>query len=483
MENKKLKFISVRKKLLCTILFVSTMVSTCMTFLQYYREYSHKLQNLDKAVHNLKDSSLSSVTRSLWNLDDQQLVLQIDSMLKVPDIVAVRILDEEGNLYYEAKSSGRDQKDRFAITSSLLVKNHGVNRKIGDIEIYATEQYIKQEILENFIFFLMTQFIKTLLISMMILLVVRHYLTKHIEQISRFMLAFDFSSSEVNKVRLDRDNSYRDEVDQLVESLNTFVEKLSEANKQKNQRILEQEKEIQIQKAASINQARLASLGEMAASIAHEINNPLTVLAFSGKKLEQLADSDHIDSGKLLHFISMINKTIQRMCKTIDGLKKLGRNAEGDQMKDVKIHELVLNVLDLCQVSLASKGIEVKTKYNDIDPEKMVNCREVQITQILVNLLNNSVDVVKGMEKPWVEIDTRIIDENIYFSIIDCGPGIPEEIENKIFQPFFTTKEVGEGTGLGLSISAQMAREHKGRLFVDRSISHTKMTLELPINL
>jgi len=454
-----------------------------MTFLQFYREYSNRLDTLNKTIHNLKDSSLSSVTRSLWNLDDQQLVLQIDSMLKVPDIVAVRILDEEGRLYYEAKSSSNEKdNDKYATSAPLIVKNHGISRKIGDLKIYATRQNIERALIDNVLFFLLTQFIKTVVISMIIVMVIRFYLTKHIEQMSQFMKRFDFSSTAENKLVINRQNRHRDEVDDLIESLNTFVEKLSEANRLKNETILEQEKEIQIQKAASINQARLASLGEMAASIAHEINNPLTVLAFSGKKLEQLAESDEIDNGRLIHFTQMINKTIQRMCKTIEGLKKLGRDAEGDQMLDVKVHELVSNVLDLCQVSLATKGITVKTNYNNINENKLINCREVQITQILVNLLNNSVDVVKDLNEPWVVIETREIKNTLHFSIIDCGPGIPENIETKIFQPFFTTKEVGEGTGLGLSISAQMAREHKGRLFVDRSVEHTKMTLELPFN-
>jgi C4-dicarboxylate-specific signal transduction histidine kinase len=483
MAQVEKNFRSIRNKLLFTILFVSTFLSTFITFVHFYREYLQEVSNLDRVVHNLIDSSLPSVTRTLWNLDEEQMALQIDSMLKVADIVKVKVITDKNKVYYQVEKKIYDVDDKFILSSELKIERQGEWRSIGTIEIHATEKNIREEIYANVIFFLISQFLKTIFISMVILMVVRHFLTKYIHEISIFMKNYNFSSTTANKLTLERKHVYRDEIDELIDSLNIFIEKLAEANEIKNQRIYDQEKEIQVQKAASINQARLASLGEMAASIAHEINNPLTVLAFSGKKLEQLAMSKTFDPDRLLHFTSKVNKTIERMVKTIQGLKRLGRDADNDEMSPVKIKEVVSNVLDLCQVSLTSKGIEVKIDFNDIDENLVINCREVQVMQILLNLLNNAVDVVKDLDQPWINLDIKLKNEIISFSIIDCGKGISEEIEHKMFQPFFTTKDIGEGTGLGLSISAQMAKEHKGKLYVDRSLKeHTKMTLDLPLD-
>jgi C4-dicarboxylate-specific signal transduction histidine kinase len=480
MTIKEKKYKSLKKKLLFTIILVSTVISTFMTCIQYYREYSNKLYDLNQKILDLTESSKASLTRSLWNLDKQQLIIQINSMLKVDDIVKIKIIGEDDHIYYESMKKDSELKSKFSLKTELRLDKETIKRTIGTIEIFATEENIKSEILENLIIFLISQFIKTIFTSMIVLLILRFYLTKHLFDITNFMKYFNFNSSKENKLKLDRTVSYRDEIDDLEDSINIFISKLSEANREKNQRIIEQEKEIQLQKAASINQARLASLGEMAANIAHEINNPLTVLSFSGKKLEQLSRDKDVNPDRLLHFSNMINRTVSRMSKTVRGLKKLGRDAKQDEMKDVKISELIENVLDLCQVSVANKGINISTSFHNTGLESKIHCREVQITQILVNLLNNSVDEVKDMHQPWVTIKTEFKEDKCHLSVEDCGAGIPTDIEDRIFEPFFTTKDVGEGTGLGLSISARMAREHEGRLFVDRSVKHTKMTLELP---
>lgn len=221
----------------------------------------------------------------------------------------------------------------------------------------------------------------------------------------------------------------------------------------------------------------------MAANIAHEVNNPLTVLSFSGKKIENLLKDNDLNIERLQHFTSMINRTVDRMTKTITSLKRLSRDPSEETFEDVVIHSMLERVLDLCQMSLNEKGIDVSTEFIGVDSSTSVRCQEVKITQVIINLLNNASDEIKAMSKPWIKIIVTKDEERISISVVDCGIGIPKEVQERMFEPFYTTKDIGEGTGLGLSISISTAIEHKGSLYIDNSWPNTRITLEFPTNL
>jgi signal transduction histidine kinase len=109
-----------------------------------------------------------------------------------------------------------------------------------------------------------------------------------------------------------------------------------------------------------------------------------------------------------------------------------------------------------------------------------VDCSATQITQVLINLVNNAHDAIKNLKEKWIEIAVNDSDHYVEISITDSGPGIPAGIKEKIMQPFFTTKAVGQGTGLGLSLSKSIIDSHKGFLLIDDNCPHTKFTILLP---
>jgi C4-dicarboxylate-specific signal transduction histidine kinase len=109
-----------------------------------------------------------------------------------------------------------------------------------------------------------------------------------------------------------------------------------------------------------------------------------------------------------------------------------------------------------------------------------IECRDIEISQVLLNLLNNAYDAVTDKEDKWVRIDVKETESAAIITVTDSGPGIPENIRNKITQPFFTTKELGKGTGLGLSISLGIVGAHQGNLTLDTHSSHTCFVVTLP---
>ena len=111
-----------------------------------------------------------------------------------------------------------------------------------------------------------------------------------------------------------------------------------------------------------------------------------------------------------------------------------------------------------------------------------VKCRYVQITQVLVNLINNSIDALQNNPLKWIKIELTTQEKTALLSVTDSGEGIPESISAKIMQPFISTKEAGKGLGLGLSISKGIVESHDGQLKYDSQSKHTKFTIALPIH-
>jgi C4-dicarboxylate-specific signal transduction histidine kinase len=139
---------------------------------------------------------------------------------------------------------------------------------------------------------------------------------------------------------------------------------------------------------------------------------------------------------------------------------------------------LLDDTLSLCREKFNNHGVALKV--NCPYTTETVLCRQTEISQVLINLLNNSFDAVKKMAKKWVVLDIVQQDGLFVFSVTDSGDGIPPDVALRMFDPFFTTKGTGEGTGLGLSISAGIIESHGGHLWLDHEHPHTRFVFTLP---
>lgn len=223
--------------------------------------------------------------------------------------------------------------------------------------------------------------------------------------------------------------------------------------------------------------AKLSSLGEMAAGIAHEINNPLSIIygvASQAHKKHLLGTLEH---DKLSHDLQTILITTERIAKIVKGLRTFSRDATDDPMTSTPVSQVIDDTLELCKEKFRFHSIEIKT---DCDPSIFIDCRPSQISQVLMNLLNNAYDAMETLPEKWVHLVVAKCDGGISISVTDSGSGIPSDIRGKVMQPFFTTKDIGKGTGLGLSISTGIVEGHGGKLFYDPSSPNTRFVLELP---
>lgn len=230
--------------------------------------------------------------------------------------------------------------------------------------------------------------------------------------------------------------------------------------------------------AIALQSTKMASLGEMAGGIAHEINNPLAIIQGKASQIIDQIESGAVDLERIKDSSAKIDAMTVRIAKIIKGLRSFSRNAENDPMERAKFSQVLEDSLELCKQKFKSKAVELRVK-NEVDA--VLECRPTQISQVLVNLLSNALDAIESLPEKWVSIESSVVDRRIQVTVTDSGKGIPPAVIDKIMQPFFTTKEVGKGTGLGLSISKGIIEDHKGRFYYDASSPNTRFVIELPI--
>lgn len=240
------------------------------------------------------------------------------------------------------------------------------------------------------------------------------------------------------------------------------------------------QKEIDENRSRQVNTSRLAALGEMAGGIAHEINNPLSIIRAQADQLQRHIKRAELDPNAVIgNGLEKIIGTVDRISKIIKGLKTLSRDSSNDLMIEHDLLDITNDTLYLFMEKLKCKNISFELEY----PKDRITifCRPVEIAQVLTNLINNSFDAVDGTPNAWIKISVKTDRDVVNLSFIDSGEGIPKDKIEKIFHPFFTTKEVGKGTGLGLSISKNIIENHNGKFSYEEDAPHTMFKIVLPL--
>jgi len=274
----------------------------------------------------------------------------------------------------------------------------------------------------------------------------------------------------------------KDEIGHLADSFNRMTEDLNMANqkliewgKTLEKKVEERTKELREMQAHLIQSEKLASLGKLAAGIAHEINNPLGgILIYSHLLLE---DTDK-DSPSHENLKKIIKETSR--CKDIvKGLLEFARPKE-PEMSLMYINEVVNRSLALVERQALFQNIEIKKSFA-LELPKIV-ADESQLQQVFMNIIMNAAEAMEGKGTLTLSTSLNTDDSCIEVKFSDTGHGIKEEDKKRLFEPFFTTKEVGEGTGLGLAISYSIIQKHKGTIEVEsQEEKGSTFTVKLPV--
>ena len=262
---------------------------------------------------------------------------------------------------------------------------------------------------------------------------------------------------------------------ELENSLSMVEHKVEE----RTEELKKSQEVVTAQQQSLVFASKMSALGEMAGGIAHEINTPLAVIQLRTDQLNHMLESDPIDFTKIKGSVDSIDSTVRRITKTINGLRSFSRDSRNDPPVICALTKIVEDSLSLCVEKIKNKGISVEYER---DSEISVLCNQTELTQVVLNLLSNSVDAIEDLDQKWIKIEFKEKGDWVECIHTDSGSGVPDSIKEKIMQPFFTTKETGKGTGLGLSISQGIIKNHRGHLVLDDQCKNTRFVVSIPKN-
>jgi C4-dicarboxylate-specific signal transduction histidine kinase len=292
-------------------------------------------------------------------------------------------------------------------------------------------------------------------------------------------------STNASDIKLRVHTKSDDEIGSLAIFFNQMADTIQKYNEHLEEIVNIRTKQLNEAQAMLMQSSKLSALGEMAGGIAHEINTPLAVISMRVEQLEaiihELKDDEKINKADLLKFTDVVGKTSGRISKIVSGLKSFARDGSKDPLVKTSVTDLIKDSLSFCSEKFLNHGIVLNVESH-FGPkgDPFIQCRQVEISQVVINLLNNSFDAIQDLPEQWIKVACEDAGDFVLISVIDSGKGIPNEIQNKIMQPFFTTKDIGKGTGLGLSISKGIIESHSGSLFVDNTCPNTKISIRLP---
>lgn len=241
-------------------------------------------------------------------------------------------------------------------------------------------------------------------------------------------------------------------------------------------RIIKQEKEL-------TESSHLARLGVMAGGIAHEINNPLAIIVGKGDNLlNKIHREKKIDENELIKELEKIRENSRRITKIINYVKLISSEESFTDIHEVNLHSFTKNLEELFTKELTNYNIKfsINLEYN-----KTIRMDESQMQKAFVQIISNSIYAVKYLseKQKWIRIEIRLENESyIKIEISDGGNAITSKIREKVMNPFFTTKTIGEGSGLGLSVAMNIIDRHDGHLILEQISPYTKFAVYLRRN-
>ncbi|MDN5099516.1 HAMP domain-containing sensor histidine kinase [Aliarcobacter butzleri] len=278
-----------------------------------------------------------------------------------------------------------------------------------------------------------------------------------------------------------------DEIGQLENSFNEMagkIEKLISQEKKLNteleEKVIVETSKQKEQEQLLIQQTRLAAMGEMIGNIAHQWRQPLNALGLILQNLKFSYEIGELDEKMIDKSVKKATMLTENMSKTIDDFRNFFRPNKAKE--NFKINEGITKAVELIESTFEHNNIKLEKDFVSSDIEFFGFANE--FSQVILNLLTNAKDAVleNKIENPLIIIQTKIDDEYIYISIKDNGLGIKDEIINKIFEPYFTTKDEGKGTGIGLYMSKIIIENNmNGKIEVKNEQNGANVIIKLPI--
>lgn len=472
------------RKVFVYIFLCSAFLSLCSTFVQLYVDFNDGVKNLERRFENIEVSYYQSISTSLWDFNEPLVEQQIDGIVRLPDIRHVKITTSFGKVYQHGDADVIAEK---VVSSPIIFEEN----TIGTIVISADYSDIYDHVWQKAGFIIVGEFIKIFMVAFCTLFIVHRLITRHLYHITEYSKAMTGQNLDT-PLTLDNRGKNIDELDELVSAINGMRQKLkndiikledaenalinlngdleikvyertaklAESNVQLQQSL----DELTLAKDRLVQSEKMASLGQLVAGVAHEVNTPLGICVTSVSALkEKVAELNlALEEGKLtknqlLNILKMfgeyeqiIERSLNKAVELIRGFKSVAVEQHTDPEIYINLAQHVKDVVNTVKTLFKQKRYTIDIK---VDPDLNLVTYPSAWNQILTNFLTNShihgfEDTIEGK----ISIEFYITQTHLVLLYADDGKGLNEEVKAKIFDPFVTTKRGLGGSGLGMNI-------------------------------
>ena len=472
------------QRVLVYILLCSSVLSLCSTSVQLYADYQDDLLALKQRFVNIEISFIPSIATSLWDFNEPLVQQQIQGIVQLPDIRYAKIVTGLGNVYQFGEPN---------ISAKEIIEYpifYGDN-DIGTLQVFADYQDIYHRLRQRAGFIITAEFIKIFIVALCIVFIVHLLITRHIYRITHYSQELDSDNLDTALALSNRPKT-KDELDFLVDGINDMrmtlkndilkrevaENALIQLNgelevkvydrtakfEQSNKKLQQSLDDLTLAKDQLVQSEKMASLGQLVAGVAHEVNTPLGICVTSITALKEKIDAlkHAVDSQELTksHLSNTLNvlteyqliieRSLNKSVELIRGFKSVAVEQHTDPELKINLSRQVHDIVNTVRTMFKHKKYQINL---DIDPEFSLVTYPSAWNQILTNFLMNS--HLHGFEgRDSGEISITFTEKKGQLTLLykDNGRGIDKSVKKRVFDPFVTTKRGQGGSGLGLNI-------------------------------
>lgn len=476
-------------RLLMAIFLFSTFVTLITTLFELYMDYRGQIQDIRDRFSDIETGYLGSLGGSLWSLDVDQIQLQIEGIKRLPDIQYLEVREIGRNMKRRVLVSMGDRGTGAVLTQEYPIiyaenKDKGAEQTIGVLYVEATLSGVYSRLIDKAVIILISQGIKTFLVSMFILYIVYRLVTRHLVSIANYVGRFNLSSSPALAL-IRRRPSQEDELDRMVGAFNDMSAGLRELYRELHEVNVELEEDIAARRKAEEEVTRLnaeleqrvrlrtaeleASNKELDAftySVSHDLRAPLRRIEGFGQILHNEYTAKLDD--RFRHYLERIRAGSHDMSEMIDSFLKLSRSTRSEiTIEHINLSDLAAKVVTRLREKEPQRSVSVT-----IAPDLTTEGDRRLLESVLENLLDNAWKYSRHNKGAEITFTTEQVGDRTVYVVRDNGTGFDMNYLDRLFMPFcrLHRSEEFEGTGIGLATVVRILARHGGRIWGEGAI-------------
>ena len=464
-------------RLMGAILLISSVITLVAILLLLAREYDEGLTDMERDLEQVELTALPGITRSLWNFDEEQLRVQLEALLRLPEVEGSEVQWQDWNgqtRSLEVGSAATDNAPRYQHSYPIVYRRRdGTAEELGVLKVHISRDALYQRVGEHAAFIVLFQTFKTLIIAVLIIFLLRHMLGRHLRAVADYTRSISISRLH-HPLQLSREQNQRDELQDIVDAINQMRETLredirqrEEAEKQladeREQRLLSQEERIRAESASSAK-------SEFLATMSHEIRTPMNGII---GVLDLLANSEM--SERQEHYVELMQHSSENLLAVLNDILDFSKIEAGQLKLDTAALDLQALVEDAVS---AFAGVARQQSLDLIMDVTLTDFRHVyadpvRLRQVLLNLINNAIKFTREGHVMVRVYESMLAsgDKGLRVEVRDTGVGIPEDQLDQIFEVFGQVDSGDHrppgGTGLGLAVCKRLVELMSGQIGVN----------------